>query len=658
MSFQALARTWRPRRFEELVGQDHVVRALTHALNNDKLHHALLFSGTRGVGKTTLARIIAKCLNCEHGVSAHPCLDESSACDSCREIAQGRYVDLIEVDAASRTGVDDTRDLMDNVQYAPTRGRTKVYLIDEVHMLTKHSFNALLKTLEEPPPRVQFLLATTEPEKIPVTILSRCLQFPLKRLPVAQISARLAHVIDAESLTADDGALTEIARAADGSMRDGLSLLDQAIAFGGGALATGAVQEMLGTIGTTRVRELVQAIINGRAAAALEALEALYGQGVDMRYLLDALATAWQQIAVIQIVGPPSDIAGDETGASWQDAAREADAATVQLYYDITLTGVRDFVYAPDPLVGVKMTVLRMLAFDAGDVEPAAPPTGESGEPEEAAPAQADARGSVARLREHLNKPPQDTRRAASAASPPPTQDNGAAGRPVVPDQPPRPAPASEHPASEHPASEHPGSPRVPATDAVADLAPASMIEPATATATATAEPPVETRAPAPDQALGDANGAPVAAGDHPQDWHRLVARMRLTGFAAQLADNGICRHLDEQGVVLEVARVNAFLATPSAREALAHALGEIWAPRAAPSLKLEVVDAVADTPAMRTEQDAERRQLDAVASIENDPIVKQLREQLGARLRPETIKPIRAHQAIHDKAVQQRDDP
>src|SRR5699024_9928157 len=275
MSFQALARTWRPRRFDQVVGQEHVVRALSHALDEGKLHHALLFSGTRGVGKTTLARIIAKCLNCEHGVTATPCTGED-ACATCRAIDEGRYVDLIEVDAASRTGVDDTRELMDNVQYAPTQGRTKVYLIDEVHMLTRHSFNALLKTLEEPPPRVQFLLATTEPEKIPVTILSRCLQFPLKRLSVQKITQQLRHVADAESLTVEDEALAELARGADGSMRDGLSLLDQAIAFGGGRIVADDVRNMLGTVGEAKIVELVDAITDVRSQDALDVLDALY----------------------------------------------------------------------------------------------------------------------------------------------------------------------------------------------------------------------------------------------------------------------------------------------------------------------------------------------------------------------------------------------
>ena len=261
MSYQVLARKWRPRTFPEMVGQEHVLRALINALDNDRLHHAYLFTGTRGVGKTTVARILAKSLNCEQGVGSSPC----GQCDSCREIDEGRFVDLIEVDAASRTKVEDTRELLDNVQYAPTRGRYKVYLIDEVHMLSTHSFNALLKTLEEPPPHIKFLLATTDPQRLPVTILSRCLQFNLKRLPPGLIREHLVRIVEQEGVEAEPEALAEIARAADGSMRDGLSLLDQAIAYGNGRLAVDEVRGMLGTVDRERVYALIEALASSDA---------------------------------------------------------------------------------------------------------------------------------------------------------------------------------------------------------------------------------------------------------------------------------------------------------------------------------------------------------------------------------------------------------
>src|SRR5882672_3568194 len=265
MSYIVLARKWRPKRFGEMVGQEHVVRALGNALDSGKVHHAFLFTGTRGVGKTTVARILAKSLNCETGVSANPC----GVCAACREIDEGRFVDLIEVDAASRTKVDDTREMLDNVQYAPSRGRFKVYLIDEVHMLSNHSFNALLKTLEEPPPHVKFLLATTDPQKLPVTVLSRCLQFGLKRLPVAAIAKQIAHITKAEGVSAEPAAIELLARAADGSMRDGLSLLDQAIAHGGDGLRELGVREMLGAIDRKRVHELIALLAANDAAGLL-----------------------------------------------------------------------------------------------------------------------------------------------------------------------------------------------------------------------------------------------------------------------------------------------------------------------------------------------------------------------------------------------------
>src|SRR5271154_3112811 len=272
MSYIVLARKWRPKRFAEMVGQEHVLRALSNALDSGKVHHAFLFTGTRGVGKTTIARILAKSLNCEkNGVSSHPC----GECAACREIDEGRFVDLIEVDAASRTKVDDTRELLDNVQYSPTRGRFKGYLIDEVHMLSNHSFNALLKTLEEPPPHVKFLLATTDPQKLPVTVLSRCLQFSLKRLPAALIGDRLKFIAEAEHLQLEGPAAALLARAAEGSMRDGLSLLDQLIAFGGGSVSEANARSMLGTIDRGHVGRLVEALARGAGAALMSEVQDL-----------------------------------------------------------------------------------------------------------------------------------------------------------------------------------------------------------------------------------------------------------------------------------------------------------------------------------------------------------------------------------------------
>src|ERR1700737_1583267 len=298
MSYIVLARKWRPKRFTEMVGQEHVLRALSNALDSGKVHHAFLFTGTRGVGKTTVARILAKSLNCETGVSANPC----GTCAACREIDEGRFVDLIEVDAASRTKVDDTRELLDNVQYLPTRGRFKIYLIDEVHMLSGHSFNALLKTLEEPPPHVKFLLATTDPQKLPVTVLSRCLQFSLKRLPAVLIGERLKFIAAAENLSFEPAAIALLARAAEGSMRDALSLMDQLIAFGGGAINEVDARAMLGTIDRGHVGRIIEALSRGDGPALLAVVRELDRDAPDYDRALVEVAALMQRIAIVQIV--------------------------------------------------------------------------------------------------------------------------------------------------------------------------------------------------------------------------------------------------------------------------------------------------------------------------------------------------------------------
>ena len=338
MSYTALARTWRPKTFSELIGQEHVRRALVNALESGRVHHAFLFTGTRGVGKTTIARILAKCLNCETGVTAEPC----GECASCREIDAGRFPDLIEVDAASRTKVDDTRELLDNVQYAPARGRYKVYLIDEVHMLSAHSFNALLKTLEEPPPHVKFLLATTDPQKLPVTVLSRCLQFNLKRLPVADIAAHMRRILEQEGVGFDAAGLKLVAQAADGSMRDALSLLDQLIAFGGGQAGEAQARAMLGTISRDHVVRIVELLAAADTAALVRCAHSLEEFAPDYAQVLDELAALLVRIGLKQAL---SDYEGDE------------------LFYQTAIIGRRDLGLAPEPRTGFEMTLLRMIAF-------------------------------------------------------------------------------------------------------------------------------------------------------------------------------------------------------------------------------------------------------------------------------------------------------
>jgi DNA polymerase-3 subunit gamma/tau len=358
MSYTALARRYRPKTFAELVGQEHVRRALVNALSSGRVHHAFLFTGTRGVGKTTIARILAKCLNCETGVTAEPC----GVCASCREIDAARFPDLIEVDAASRTKVDDTRELLDNVQYAPARGRYKVYLIDEVHMLSAHSFNALLKTLEEPPPHVKFLLATTDPQKLPVTVLSRCLQFNLKRLPSAEIATHLRTILTAEGVTVDAPAVALLAHAADGSLRDALSLLDQLIAFGGGRVGEAEARAMLGTVARDHVVRILELLARSESAELVRCVQSLEEFAPDYAQVLDALAGLLVRVGLRQAV---AGYEGDELYAPevLDRLAAALSPEDVQLFYQTAIIGRRDLPLAPTPGSGFAMTLLRMLAF-------------------------------------------------------------------------------------------------------------------------------------------------------------------------------------------------------------------------------------------------------------------------------------------------------
>ena len=399
MSYQALARKWRPRSFDAIVGQEHVVRALVNAFERDRLHHAYLFSGTRGVGKTTIARVFAKGLNCEHGPTARPCCE----CGACREIDEGRHIDLIEVDAASRARVEETRDLLDNVQYAPVRSRFKVYLIDEVHMFSRHSFNALLKTLEEPPPHVKFLLATTDPQRLPVTVLSRCLQFGLRRLGVDEIAEELARISREEAIEADAQALRVLGRAADGSMRDALSLLDQAGAYGAGRIAVGDVRALVGTVGRDRLLALLEAVVSSDAAAMIAALDRLAGEAADFEMLLGEVVDAFGRMAALQVV--PAGREDDEEIDALRALAARISPEALQLHYQIGIMGRRDLPWAPHPRVGFEMTMLRMVAF--------APASGAAAASEEGVPMPGAAPAPA----------PAAAREPETATGPPPGED-------------------------------------------------------------------------------------------------------------------------------------------------------------------------------------------------------------------------------------------
>ena len=568
MSYLVLARKWRPKSFEEVVGQQHVLRALINGLDQNRLHHAFLFSGTRGVGKTTLARIFAKSLNCEQGVSSTPC----GVCQSCTEVDSGRFVDLIEVDAASRTKVDDTRELLDNVQYAPSQGRYKVYLIDEVHMLSTSSFNALLKTLEEPPPHVKFLFATTDPQKLPVTILSRCLQFNLRRLELTQISDHLRYLLEQETIKAEPEALEQLARAADGSMRDALSLLDQAIAFGGGEVTSESVFQMLGSISQDQLILILDALLKQDGKALLAQSAELAALGRDFHVVFDFLLSALQQIATLQLVPDLEPV--EANSPQLTELAAQFDPETIQLLYQIALHGKRDLSWAADPKSGFDMTLMRMLSF-----QPTTPPEVED---------------------EPLKK------------SPPPR-------KPVV----------SSPPASEAMTSKSVSvstSPAVKQALIEPDIAPKPQIKPDVIAAN---EPePI-------DNTL-------ISVDLSPANWTQIIAELKLSALAHQLAENSALVKCEQQSVYLSLSPELGHLATDNSKQKLQKALSK----KLGQDLKLVFADAdttVETGPTLaveRAEQQAVKQQ-QAIESIHNDPTVEIIKNTFNARIIEHSIKPI-----------------
>ena len=561
MSYQVLARKWRPRKFAELVGQEHVVRALTNALESGRMHHAYLFTGTRGVGKTTIARIFAKSLNCERGESSDPC----GECAVCTAVDAGRFVDLLEIDAASNTGVDDVREVIENAQYAPSRGRFKVYLIDEVHMLSKPAFNALLKTLEEPPPHVKFLLATTDPQKLPVTVLSRCLKFNLKRMLPDQISGQMLHILGAEGIAFENEAVDEIARAADGSMRDGLSLLDQAIAYGAGALKAADVRAMLGSVDRGQVVGLLEALAANDGQALMAECDRIASFSPDFAGVLDDISGLLHRLQLAQLVA----------GHGLDDAAEAAlaerlSAEDVQLYYQIATTGRRDLTLAPDARTGFEMTLLRMLAFAPVDGEAAPAPRRAPAMPASDA---TGGRGSASRGNQAA---------APAAASTRPPQASAPASRVQSHDTDPQPPPRVSAPAA-------------PVSSAAAD-------------------------------------------GEIP-DWHTLIEQANLRGPLGQLAQNASMRGVDGETMTLVLKPAYMHLAveplTGQMEERLTKAVGR--------RIRLRFIadHAAGETPAERAAQMRDARQADAIDAIGNDPLVQALQRDFGARVIPQSIKPL-----------------
>ncbi len=593
MSYQVLARKWRPKSFETLVGQDHVVRALSNALDQQRLHHAYLFTGTRGVGKTTLARILAKSLNCESGISAKPC----GVCSACTEIDRGRFVDLIEVDAASNTQVDAMRDLLDNAQYAPSAGRVKVYIIEEVHMRAKSAFNAMLKTLEEPPAHVKFILATTDPQKVPVTVLSRCLQFNLRQMAGTSIIDHLQNILSQEAIPYQASALHLIARAADGSMRDALSLTDQAIAYGGQSVNEAEVRDMLGAIDQSYLYQLINALLAEDGPALIAQANAMEQRSLSFESALNDLAQLLHQIAVAQTV--PDSVAHDlPERAVLLDFAQRIPAATLQLYYQIALLGRRDIGLAPDELAGFSMSLLRMLAFSPKD--------------------QALNIASPTALKPQSSNPVTVTASVASVASDTATAATLAANEASKPQ-----VHHEESPqAAQEESSPAPSSDEMPFEEAMPSE-PIPMEEAETADAQYSHNEPMTSDAGLNRQFNGD--------------WRNLVDNLKL-GLARALSQHCELISYDENSISLSVPDMQKHLLVPNYQEKLSTAINQYFDKK----IKLHFsVGGTGNTPAQQINQEKAQAQSTAETAIEQDGFVQALINDFGAQIIPNSIKPI-----------------
>ena len=625
MSHQVLARKWRPGNFTEMVGQQHVLQALVNALESGRLHHAYLFTGTRGVGKTTVARILAKCLNCDMGVTATPC----GECGACAEIAQSRSVDLIEVDAASKTKVEDTRELLENVQYTPTRARYKIYLIDEVHMLSNHSFNALLKTLEEPPPHVMFLLATTDPQKLPATVLSRCLQFNLKNMQPEQIVSHLEHILSVESVPAEPEALALIARAAEGSMRDALSLTDQAIAYGEGTLAGTQVAEMLGTVDRGKVLDLAAAILDENPAEVLSLVARIAEHAPDFVSTLDELSNTFHQMTIAQTVPHALD-------ASWPDQARivklaaQATIDDTQLFWQMAVAGRREVHLASSARAGLEMILLRMIAFRPGAVIQPAPAAGDPPAKKPEPPAL-----------------PVDLRAAATDQ----TEPSGPPGEA---------SPADEAPASDTTAGVAPASAQKPAPHD--DTAQQEAIAHGTAATQVASKPdvpasdrPVSDEAMAAiDQRIGNGSVMPAAVDPHRADssaaqmmyadaltqdnWPAQFESLTFGGILHNIALNLALQDARHESLSFVIAPQHATLLNDRHHTQLTHALSQqLDRPVTA---TITVLEHNKETPAQRRATHAAARLAEAKRAISSDALLHGLMAAFDGQIIPGSIRP------------------
>jgi DNA polymerase-3 subunit gamma/tau len=607
MAYLALARKWRPKAFSEVVGQSHVVQALTNALDSGRVHHAFLFTGTRGVGKTTLARIFAKSLNCEKGTSAEPCQE----CSTCLSIDEGRFVDLIEVDAASRTKVDDTREMLDNVQYAPTSGKFKVYLIDEVHMLSGHSFNALLKTLEEPPEHVKFLFATTDPQKVPVTVLSRCLQFNLRAMRPEQVENQLVKILSSEGMEFDQAALHAISKAADGSMRDGLSLLDQAIVQGGGSVHLADVEDMLGTISAEHSKGLLNALADQDVDKIMQVVADMADHAVDFVAALDELLTQLYHVCLAQIA--PSALAvKDIDTSSISELAKSVSAETIQLYYQIGLISKRDIALAPSLRVGFEMAMLRMLAFepskDSGQMPIESPSDGQQiSDPQQGQQLNRLTTAPQASIQEPFSENAEISSVTVGSIRP--------AEKPVMP----RHVPAATPQNVSAPSQNSPTIDR----HRVMEQVPQTMGN-------------ASSQGPKPAQVASPSPIAVTLSGNN--EWGELVEQSELVGFAKELAMHCACERLSDEKVVLSLSPKVQHLLKPDRVAQIQTQIQNLLNTKA--EVFVEVEESDKETPAeclerLGVEQIEQTRQ-----GLHDDPGVQALMSEFGATINEQSIKP------------------
>ena len=666
MSYQVLARKWRPRSFNEMVGQTHVLKALINALDSQRLHHAYLFTGTRGVGKTTIARIIAKCLNCETGISSRPC----GVCSICKEIDEGRFIDLIEVDAASRTKVEDTRELLDNVQYSPSRGRFKVYLIDEVHMLSTSSFNALLKTLEEPPPHVKFLLATTDPQKLPVTVLSRCLQFSLKNMPPERVVDHLSHVLAAEQIPFEPDALWLLGRAADGSMRDAMSLTDQAIAFGEGKVLAADVRAMLGTLDHGQVYGVLHALLEGDARGLIEAVRHLAEQGPDWSGVLSEMLNVLHRVAIAQAL-PEAVDNGQGDRERVLELAQVLPSEDVQFYYQMGLIGRRDLPLSPDPRSGFEMVLLRMLAFRPADTHDAPrvalKPLGIS---------QATANPETSTVAAAANVAPvsDPVAPAPAPASQSPVAPVAVPQAPAALTQPealaapePQPEPAEAEPAPvavvDLPWQE---SPQALTVEAVAPITPPAISATPQPTVLEAAAPSTDTGVDDDEPPLGDYDYVEVDAQSldydfdalepsvsvEPEvqpaaqpatglaaDWLELFPKLGLSGMTGSIGANCTLISVEGDNWLLHLDPAQSALFNATQQRRLNDALNQFHGRELKVAIELHKPEQ--ETPAQAAARKRANRQRDAEASIHQDPLIQQMIQQFAAVIRADSIEPL-----------------